>query len=164
MKRLIVLLLLLLPLGAFAQEVKIAYVNVNEVMMALPDVSNMERDIAALNEKYTAEMKLLENDYQKKAADYVAQQDSLTENIKLRRMQDIEDLRTKMENFGQIAQQDVQKKYEELFQPIQQKVQNAIKAIGDEKGYTYIFNNNGLLYISPNATDATPFVRTKLGL
>ncbi|MDR1880420.1 MAG: OmpH family outer membrane protein [Tannerellaceae bacterium] len=164
MKRLIVLLLSLLPLGAFAQEVKIAYVNVNEVMMALPDVSNMEKQIAALNEKYTAEMKLLENDYQKKAADYVAQQDSLTENIKLRRMQDIEDIRTKMENFGQIAQQDVQKKYEELFQPIQQKVQNAIKAVGDEKGYTYIFNPNGLLYISPDATDATPLVRAKLGL
>ena len=46
----------------------------------------------------------------------------------------------------------------------QQKLQNAIKAVGDEKGYTYIIDPAALLYTGNAAVDATPFVRTKLGL
>ena len=87
MKKLIVLLLMILPLGAIAQEVKIAYVKTQEVFMAMPEVSEMEKKLADLNEKYKGELKLMQDEYQKKYADFIQQQDSLTENIKLRRMQ-----------------------------------------------------------------------------
>ena len=43
MKKLIVLLLMILPLGAIAQEVKIAFVKTQEVFMAMPEVSGMEK-------------------------------------------------------------------------------------------------------------------------
>ena len=42
MKKLIVLLLMILPLGAIAQEVKIAFVKTQEVFMAMPEVSGMK--------------------------------------------------------------------------------------------------------------------------
>ena len=50
MKKLIVLLLMILPLGAIAQEVKIAFVKTQEVFMAMPEVSGMEKQMADLNE------------------------------------------------------------------------------------------------------------------
>ena len=46
----------------------------------------------------------------KKYTDYIAQQDSMTENIKLRRTQELEDIRQRVENFTQVAQQDMNKK------------------------------------------------------
>ena len=46
MKKLIVLLLMILPLGAIAQEVKIAFVKTQEVFMAMPEVSGMEKQMA----------------------------------------------------------------------------------------------------------------------
>ena len=162
MKKLIVLLLMILPLGAIAQEVKIAFVKTQEVFMAMPEVSGMEKQMADLNEKYRVELKQMQDEYQKK--DFVAQQDSLTENIKLRRMQEIQDIQERMDNFVQVAQQDVQKKQQELLQPIQQKLHEAIQKVGEEKGYTYIIDPAALLYTGTNAVDATPFVRTKLGL
>ena len=164
MKKLIVLLLMILPLGAIAQEVKIAYVKTQEVFMAMPEVSEMEKKLADLNEKYKGELKLMQDEYQKKYADFIQQQDSLTENIKLRRMQEIQDIQTRMDNFVQMGQQDVQKQQQDLLIPIQQKLQDAIKAVGDEKGYTYIIDPAALLYTGSNAVDATPLVRTKLGL
>lgn len=164
MKKLIVLLFMILPLGAFAQEVKIAFVNTQEVFMAMPEVSDMEKQMAALNEKYKQELQQMQNEYQKKYSDFIAQQDSLTENIKLRRMQDIQDIQGRIDNFMQVAQQDVQKKQQELLQPVQEKLQKAIKAVGDEKGYTYIIDPAALLYTGTNAIDATSFVRAKLGL
>ncbi len=164
MKKLIVLLLMILPLGAIAQEVKIAFVKTQEVFMAMPEVSGMENQMADLNEKYRVELKQMQDEYQKKYSDFVAQQDSLTENIKLRRMQEIQDIQERMDNFVQVAQQDVQKKQQELLQPIQQKLHEAIQKVGEEKGYTYIIDPAALLYTGTNAVDATPFVRTKLGL
>lgn len=164
MKKLIVLLFMILPLGAFAQEVKIAFVNTQEIFMAMPEVSAMEKQMADLNERYKSELKQMQDEYTKKYSDFVAQQDSLTENIKLRRMQEVQDMQGRMDNFMQVAQQDVQKKQQELVQPIQQKMMDAIKAVGSEKGYTCILDPQVLLYTGSNAIDATSFVRTKLGL
>ncbi|MDR1646219.1 MAG: OmpH family outer membrane protein [Tannerellaceae bacterium] len=166
MKKLIVLLFMLLPLGVLAQEVKIAHVNIQAIFTAMPEMSAIEKKIADLNEGYTKELKQMEDEYTKKYSDFAAQQDSLTENIKLRRMQEIEDMRVRMENFVPIAREDVQKKQQELYQPIQEKIVNAIKAVGDEKGYTYIVSMEPslFLYTGSAAIDATPFVKTKLGL
>ena len=164
MKKLIVLLLMILPLGAIAQEVKIAFVKTQEVFMAMPEVSSMEKQMADLNEKYRVELKQMQDEYHKKYSDFVAQQDPLIGNIKLRRIQEIQDIQERMDNFVQVAQQDVQKKQQELLQPIQQKLHEAIQKVGEEKGYTYIIDPAALLYTGTNAVDATPFVRTKLGL
>lgn len=164
MKKLIVFLMMVLPLGAFAQDVKIAFVNTQEVITAMPELSAMEKQMTDINEKYKVELKQMQDEYQKKYSDYIAQQDSLTENIKLRRMQEIQDIQERINNFLQVAEQDVQKKQQELFAPIQQKVQVAIKAIGEEKGYMYIIDPSVLLYKGTSAIDATPFVKSKLGL
>lgn len=164
MKKLIALLvIMILPLGAFAQE-KIAYVNTQEIIMSMPEVSDMEKKIADLSEGYRKELQQMEEEYKKKYSDFIAQQDSLTENIKLRRMQEIQDMQQRMENLMQVAQEDVQKKQQEMLAPIREKMMNAIKAVGDEKGYTYIVDPQVLLYTGNNGIDATSFVRSKLGL
>lgn len=79
-------------------------------------------------------------------------------------MQEIKDIQERMDNFVQVAQQDVQKKQQELLQPIQQKLQDAIKKVGEEKGYTYIIDPAALLFTGNSAVNATSFVRAKLGL
>ena len=162
MKKLIILLLMILPLGVFAQDMKVAIVNTNELIPLMPEVTAMQETLKQMNDKYMGEMKTMEDEY----ADYIAQQDSLTENIKLRRMQELSDIEQRVTNFTQVARQDMDKKQQELFAPIQEKVRNAIKAVGDEKGYAYILDSNPgmVLYTGNAAIDATPLVKAKLGL
>ena len=157
MKKLIIFLLMMLPLGVFAQESKIAIVNTQEVIQAMPEFATMQKQMADMEAKYKNEMQVMQDEYNKKYSDFVAQQDSLTENIKMRRMQELQ-------NFIQISQQDFQKKQGELFTPIQDKLKNAIKAVGDEKGYTYILDPQIVLYQGNTAVDATQFVKAKLGI
>lgn len=166
MKKLIIFLLMIFPLGVFAQEAKVAIVNSQEIMMAMPEIAAMQETMKQMNDKYAGEMKTMEDEFQKKYTDYIAQQDSMTENIKLRRTQELEDIRQRVENFTQVAQQDMNKKQQELLAPIQDKLRNAIKAVGDEKGYAYIIDNNPgiVLYTGNAAIDATPLVKAKLGL
>lgn len=164
MKKLIVLLCMILPLGAFAQEVKIAYVNADEIFAAMPEVKEMESKVANLNAGYEKEYKQMQEEFNRKYSDLVAQQDSLTDNIKLKRQGELQDLQQRIESLLEVAQQDVKKKQQEWFVPIQKKLQDAIKAVGDEKGYTYIITPQALLYTGPTAVDATPLVKAKLGL
>ncbi|MBO5225569.1 MAG: OmpH family outer membrane protein [Parabacteroides sp.] len=164
MKKLIIFLLMMLPLSIFAQESKIAIVNTDEVIQVMPEFIDMQKQMADMEKKYQAEMKVMEEEYKKKYSDYMAQQDSLTENIKIRRMQELQDMEQRTQNFIQLSQQDFQKKQQELFTPIQEKLKNAIKAVGDEKGYTYIINPQVVLYAGSASVDATPFVKAKLGI
>ena len=89
MKKLIVLLLMLLPFaGAMnAQEAKIAFVNAGEIFTMMPEFKDMQKKMEDLNAKYKTELETMNSEYQKKYSDFIAQQDSLTENIKVRRMQ-----------------------------------------------------------------------------
>ncbi|OUO51261.1 hypothetical protein B5F77_11045 [Parabacteroides sp. An277] len=166
MKKLIVLLLMLLPFaGAMnAQEAKIAFVNAGEIFTMMPEFKDMQKKMEDLNAKYKTELETMNSEYQKKYSDFVAQQDSLTENIKVRRMQEVQDMQQRIDNFVQVAQQDVAKQQQDLMTPIQQKLQDAIKAVGAEQGYTYIIDPQVLLYTGPNAIDATSLVKAKLGL
>lgn len=164
MKKFIILLLLVLPLGVFAQGVKIAYVNTGDVINAMPELSAMETKLADLQKQYDSDLKQMQDEYTKKYTDYVAQQDSLTDNIKLRRMQEIQDIEERINNFLPVARQDMEKQQQELFAPIQQKVFEAIKSVGDEQGFTYVLDRSALLYTASNATDATPMVKSKLGI
>lgn len=163
MKKLIVLLLVMIPLCGFAQE-KIAFVNSQEIVPTMPEFVAMQKQLADMEAQYKKELKVMEDEYNKKYADFIQQQDSLTENIKVRRQQELQDIQERSQNFVQQSQQDFQKKQQELFAPIQDKVKKAIKAVGDEKGYTYIIDPQAILYTGASAVDATSLVKTKLGL
>lgn len=164
MKKLLILLCILLPMGAMAQGVKIAYVKSQEVFTAMPELANVESTMAKMEEDYKKELQQIQDEFTKKYTVYVSQRDSLTENIRLRREQELQDIRERMDNFVQVAQQDTQKKQMEMIQPIQQKLQDAIKAVGTEKGYTFILDQANVLFVNPNAEDATPLVKAKLGM
>ena len=60
-------------------------------------------------------------------------------SIKERRMQDIQELDRKAQQFAATAQQDLQRQQAQLMQPIQEKVMTAIKAIGSENGFLIDF-------------------------
>ena len=164
MKKLVIFLLMMLPLGLFAQESKIAIVNTAEVMQAMPEFADMQKQMQEMEANYQKELKVMSDEYEKKYSDFIAQQDSLTENIKLRRMQELEDIQQRSQNFIQVSQQDFQKKQGELLTPIQEKLRNAIAAVGKENGYLYILDPQIVLYKSDAAIDATAQVKAKLGI
>ncbi len=164
MKKLIALVVvLLLPLGAFAQD-KVAYVYTQEVMVLMPEFKAMQTKMNELGEQYRKEGQTMDDEFKRKYSDFVAQQDSLSENIRLRRTEELQSLQERLQNLMQFAQEDMEKKQQELVAPIQEKLRNAIKTVGAEKGYLYIVEPGALLYFSNKVEDATPFVKTKLGL
>ncbi len=165
MKKFIVSIMLLLPLGMVAQELKIAIVNTNDIFNIMPEVSAMENQIVAMTKEYEKELQIMQDEYTRKYSDLTAQQDSLTENIRMMRIQEIQGIQDRIENFIPMANEARNKKQEELMTPIREKIQKAIDQVGDENSYTYILNPGALLYMNKSAAiDATDKVKAKLGL
>ncbi|MDR2681328.1 MAG: OmpH family outer membrane protein [Tannerella sp.] len=164
MKNFIVSVLLLLPLGLAAQEVKIAVVNSQECFNLLPELSEVEKELSTFAKQYQDAMKGMEDEYNRKFADLTAQNDSLTENIRVLRMQEIQSIQDRMENFAPMAREEINKKQEALIAPLWEKIQKAINEVGEENGYTYILNPQAVVFKGSHAIDATDKVKAKLGL
>ena len=164
MKKFIVLIMLVLPLFVSAQEGVIAIVNQSELANTMPEIAAVENEIAAFWKGYENQYKSMNEEYEKKYSDFLAQQDSLPENIKMLRIQDIQQLQTRIENFQPMAEQEREKKLQELYGPIQEKIMKAIEQVGEENGYLMIINPNVLLYKGKSVVDATDKVKAKLGI
>ena len=72
-------------------------------------------------------------------------QDSLPQNIAERRQKELQDMAQKVQEYAQFADQDLSQLQKKLMEPIILKVNNAVKAVGDAEGMTYIFGHASAL-------------------
>ncbi|HNQ38924.1 MAG TPA: OmpH family outer membrane protein, partial [Prolixibacteraceae bacterium] len=74
----------------------------------------------------------------------------------------------RIQNFSQVAQQQLQQKQAEMLRPIFEKAQKAVADVAKEKGLIYVFDVSGelgtVLYRSNESLDLLPLVKTKLGI
>jgi outer membrane protein len=158
--------ILMLNATIFAQQTNntVAYVNTTEIIQAMPEKAVATEALKKLSENYKEELKVLQDEYNKKYSDFITYQSTLAENIKLRRMQELTELEKKMNQFMELAQNDIELQEKKMLDPINKKVGDAIKEVGLEQQYTVIYDksNPAILFISPYAIDATPFVKAKL--
>jgi len=163
MKKLLFMVMMLAPMAAFAQ--KFGHVNTQEIMQAMPEVTKARTDIEALAKQYEADLKQMQDEIQKKAEAYEKEQATLPANIKQRRETELMEMQQKLQQSYQDNQQALAKEQQEKMQPIQTKIMDAIKAVGQAGGYVYIMEMGSQLYISSTlSTDVTKEVKAKLGL
>jgi outer membrane protein len=165
-KKLILAILIALPLSTFAQ--KFGVVDVNKVFTSMPEATAMQQQLTDASKKYEDEFAKLREEVDKLYTEYqTIQNDPNTpESIKERRVQEIQERAAKVDQFRETAQQDLSRLNEQLAAPIQQKITDAISAVGQENGYTFIFPNEQglLLYKGSDVVDVTPAILKKLGL
>lgn len=157
--------LMAMPLMMFAQDQKIAIVDVNSIITQMPATKAMQTELDALLKKYEDTHVAMQQEFQKKYEAYEAEREGLLETIRTRREQELQDMAKRIQDLQQVAQQDYAKKQQELLSPIQKKIQEAINTVGNENGYAYIVDASTVLFMNNSkAIDATSKVRAKLGL
>ena len=146
-------------------QAKFGHINSQEVMQAMPEATTMRTEMEALQKQYEADEKARIAEYQKKVEDYQAQESTMPDNMKQRKIQEIQDMEQKIQQARQDNQQALQKAYADKLTPIQNKVMDAIKAVGNAGGYVYIMETNSIPFINTTlSTDVTAQVKAKLGL
>ncbi len=162
-KTLLFVAMLLFPICMLAQQ-KIALVNADEIMAAMPEAKAAQTQLKDLDKRYSEELQKMQEQYAKKTEAFVAEQEKLDETIRKSRQQELIDLQNRIQSSANVMQEDFQKQQTALFTPIQQKVFDAIKVVGDREGITYVMPAMGALYKGKDAIDITDKVKKQLGL
>ncbi len=163
-KKLFLVALMALPMTLAAQNFKFGTVNSVEIFNLMPEKATAEQQLEALQKQYEAEFVKMQEEFSAKYKEFVDAQETMPENIKQRRMQEIQEIQQRIQNFREVAASDLEEQQNKLMAPIQEKMSTAIKAVGEENGFTFIFDVNILMYSGAQAIDATPLVKAKLGL
>lgn len=163
-KKILFAIMIALPMCVAAQVPKFGIVNSATVFDAMPEKAAAQTQLETASKTYEAEFKKLTEELDKKYAEYQSLEASTPESIKQRREQEMQELNTKIQQFRATAQQDLQRQQEQLMAPIEEKIQTAIKAVGAENSFTFIFPDMIPLYTGSDVQDVTPLVKAKLGL
>lgn len=164
LKKLIILLFAIAPLGAFAQEMKIAYINTNQVFSLMPEVKAADTQLSAKQDEIKKTLDGIQAEYNKKVEEFKASTTTPTQAVLDDRKKQLDQLEERYQSFAQTSDTEIQQLRQSLLAPVQQKLQQAIKAVGDEQGYAFILEASTLPYTGAKAVDVTPLVKTKLGI
>lgn len=160
MKKLVLMLMLLAPMTMMAQ--KFGKVNTQTIMQALPDVAKANGELEALQKQKDNELKAMQEELNRKLDEYQKGQSTMNATAKQQKETELQGLNQKIQQAYQDGQQELQKKSNELMQPIVAKVRAAIDAVGKAGNYTYIFEEGAAIYTGSNVVDVTKEVQSKI--
>ena len=162
MKKIILMLAMVLPMLASAQ--KIGYINSQELLAAMPEIRGMQAKLDTLAGQYETQFANMQDEFNKKVADFQKDQATMTAGVRDFRQQEIVEMEQRIQIFYQTAQKDIQAKQQEYLIPIQNRMLEAIKKVGAEQGCTYVMDAMAMLYIAPDALDLMALVKSELGI
>ena len=165
MKKILVAVLLAAPFLAGAQAPKFGTLNPSEIINVMPEMATAQNTLKEASDKYTAQGKVLQDEYLKKAKEYEdLMKAKAAEATITAKENELQDLQVRIQTFQQKAREDLERQQETLFSPIQTKLINAIQAVGAKGGYAAILDGSVLLYKGSDVEDISAKVKAELGI
>ena len=162
MKKIIIAMMLIAPMALSAQ--KFGHINTQELFTQMPEVAQIKLKMDTIQGQYETQLASMQEEIQKKMQDYQAQEATMADAVKQIRQQELQEMNQRIQLFYQTAEQDIQKKQQELLTPVHERMAKAIKAVGEREAYTYIFDSAAMVHVGADAKDVTPAVKKELGI
>lgn len=163
MKRL--LLFAILSIGiitpSFAQ--KFGHADFQTIVGLMPDRAAAEKEVQELQKKLENRLNSMVQAYQQKMEDFQTDT-TLTSGMRNSLRNEIADMERRIQEFQQTAYTEIENKQTELMGKIVDKVKGAAVQVGNEGGYTYIFDSSNGAILFAGGEDVTTKVKNKLGI
>jgi outer membrane protein len=154
--------------SAMAQNFKFGHINSDELIQSMPEYDSATVKLEKFRKELVNALELMQVELNTKSETYNKESKNLSDIVKQTKEQELMDMQKRIQEFQTNAQSQLQSKQTEVFQPIYAKVDKAIKDIGKENGFVYIFSiaqGSSLLYFDDTkSTNVMALVKTKLGL
>jgi outer membrane protein len=155
--------------SATAQSFKFGHINNDELIQSMPEYDSATVKLEKFRKELVNALELMQVEWNNKSDSYQKESKNLSDIVKQTKEQELMDIQKRIQDFQTNAQQQLQNKQAELFQPIVGKVDKAIKDVGKENGFLYVFDISAskatLLYFDEaKSINVMPLVKTKLGL
>lgn len=146
--------LAVLPAAMFAQGMRFGWFSYSEVFKTMPDYAVVQKNIASLREKYDAETKRVENEFNTKYEEFLDGQSNFAPIIRQKRQAELQEIMQKNLAFKVEAQRLLKQAERDAYAPLREKISAALQRVGTEKGYAFILNTDN---------DACPFIDPTVG-
>ena len=153
-----------------AKPIKLGHLDVQKLMDVMPDVKKADETLQAKQADIQKELASMTETYQKLFQEYQTNAKTYTDLVRANKEQEIQTLGERIQNFRDVADQQMQETYRQLMGEIMEKIKKAAQEVGKENGFTYIFiampspTQGGILYAADNSEDVMPLMKKKLGI
>jgi len=162
---LIIALFLIVSTTQAQTKLKIGYIDSNELLMMMPERDSAKVTLENYAKTLEKQLMTMSSEFDAKLQDFQQQQANLSELIKQTKTNELQELKTRIENFQVSAQQDLENKEAELLNPIIAKAKKAIEDVAKENSYTFILDvASGALLYHDAGENILALVKKKLGL
>ena len=170
MKLALVAVLALSATTVFGQ--KFGRVDLAAILPNMPEYQEAITNLDAYGKDLQDQLEQIQVEFNTRFAEYEKSVATLTDSIRQLKEQELQQLQQRFQDFQQIAQQDMQRKEQEVMTPIYDKANEAVKKVATEGGFLAIFSTTGdqagsagLAYFDPEMLiDITPDVKKELGI
>ena len=150
-------------------QIKIGHIDSQELLAAMPESDSASKKLQRIAKSHELALEEMQVEFNKKyqeLLEYMKDEENASELVQAAKEEDLEALQKRILAFQQTAQQDLEQKRMELFQPIQEKALNAVNEVAEENGFTYILDSGigVIVYSSDDSEDILPLVKKKMGL
>lgn len=145
-------------------QAKVAHINVQDLMTNMPEMKAANASLEKLGKTYDTEYNTMVGEYQTKIKKYEAEANTVGDAVNKTRGAEVDDMRTRIQQYQQTASTELQKKQEEIVKPILEKARTAIQKVAKAKGYQYVLDSStGSGVLLADGPDLLADVKKELG-
>ena len=156
--------------AAVAGPLKLGYTNIDYVLSKTPEAKDIQNQLTIQRTQSENELKRMTKELEDKYGAYEKGAAQMSDVIRKDRETELQGLQGRIQEFGRTAETSLQTKYQQLVNPVVQKIQKAIDAVAKENSYTYVFNLDAgantipILLVAPEQDNITELVLRKMGI
>lgn len=154
-----------MPAASKMPEPRYGILSYDSLLFAMPEYGEAMKRLDRLREQYREETNYNAANFKRLFVEFLDGQKNFPKSIMLKRQRDLQNEMERDLAFRQKADSLLDEAEKELLQPVRDKLDMAIRAVGFERGYDFIINTDERTYPYYNATlteEATPYVEAKL--
>ena len=156
----------LLFIGASAANAQqFGRVDLTAIIPNMPEYQEADKNLAEYGKDLQDQLEQIQVEFNNRLADFEKNQESMNPTVKQMKQAELQGLQQRYGEFQQIAQQDFQKKQQELALPIQEKLDAAIAKVAKAAGYSAVFDTMAFVYYDEaQVVDINGAVKKELGI
>ncbi|MEM1258364.1 MAG: OmpH family outer membrane protein [Bacteroidota bacterium] len=163
-RKLLVVVVLMAATSYVHAQSKVAHINVQELLSAMPEMIAAQAELKKVQETYRADLEGSMTELKNKYAQYSNEAATMTKEENDKRALELQQFDKNIQEAEATAMQDLQKKQAELFAPITEKAKTAIEKVAASLGFDYVIDaSQGGGLIVARGKDLLPEVKQELG-
>ena len=137
-----------------ATTMKFGFLSYDSVKQSMKEYAEMQQQVAAMRSAYEAEMKRVENDFNKKYEEFLDGQKNFPKTILQKRQSELQEMLDKNIAFKNESLRILNEQESQLMESINLMVKICVQQVGQKHGYAFILNTDA---------DAIPWLNPEMG-